>query len=169
MLDQLMAGTAGEDAVVVGRIALRFHQALPAAGRAADKIRIARGLAIERLGERLADDGHLMDAEVREVVDLLPIEPAIGVSAKLPLPPSWPPSVAAAGKALATGPRRVSALPVKKPPPPLPRKRPFQFFTGSATQTFTRSLAGGCVTIAVTRTAPSRAIDGHRFDRRCSE
>ena len=41
-------GRAGEDAVVVGGVALRFHQALPPAGRAAVEVRVARRVAVER-------------------------------------------------------------------------------------------------------------------------
>ena len=41
-------GAAGEDAVIVFRIPLRLHQALAPAGGAADKISVARGLAVKR-------------------------------------------------------------------------------------------------------------------------
>src|ERR1051325_9406528 len=42
-------------------------------------------------------------------------------------------------------------FPPEKPPPPFPRNLPFQPFTGSPMKTFTRSPAGGCVTVAITR------------------
>jgi hypothetical protein len=67
-----------DDAVIVGRIALGFHQGLSATGRAAREIGTARGRAVEGLGQRLACLGHLMDADVRIVADQLPVEPAIG-------------------------------------------------------------------------------------------
>ena len=44
-----------------------------------------------------------------------------------------------------------AALPPENPPPPTPRKRPFQFDTGMPTQIFTLSAAGGCVVTALTR------------------
>src|SRR5438445_7120599 len=76
-------------------------------------------------------------------------------SAKLPLPPSWPVSVAPAAYPWATGPRKLPALPPENPPPPLPRNRPFQFVTGRPMKILTRSTDGGCVTVAVTRHEPS--------------
>src|SRR5262245_57242589 len=75
-------------------------------------------------------------------------------SAKLPLPPSWPVSVAPAAKPRATGPRKLPGLPPENPPPPFPWNLPFQFVTGSPIQTLTRSPEGGCVTVAVTRHHP---------------
>ena len=75
-------GATGENAVIVFRIPLRLHQALAPAGGAADKIRVARRLAVKRRRERLADDGHLVDAEVGVVADLLPVEPTVGVESE---------------------------------------------------------------------------------------
>ena len=43
------------------------------------------------------------------------------------------------------------ALPPENPPPPVPRKRPFQFAVGIAIQMRTLSPAGGCVVVAMTR------------------
>src|SRR2546425_10159619 len=74
--------------------------------------------------------------------------------AKLPLPPSCPVSVAPAAYPCATGPRKLPALPPENPPPPLPRNLPFQFVAGRPMKILTRSPAGGCVTVAVTRHAP---------------
>ena len=51
---QLIAGAPREDAVVVRRVALRFHQALASAGGAAVEVRIARRVAVERPRQRLA-------------------------------------------------------------------------------------------------------------------
>src|SRR6185295_15087620 len=45
-------------------------------------------------------------------------------------------------------------LPPTKPPPPFPRKRPFQFAVGIAIQIRTLSPAGGCVVVATTRQTP---------------
>src|SRR5256885_14926496 len=56
--------TSGHDPVVIIRVTLRFHQSLPPTRRATHEIRIARSLAIERLCERLAHHGHLMDAKI---------------------------------------------------------------------------------------------------------
>src|SRR6185503_8610349 len=49
---------------------------------------------------------------------------------------------------------RLFALPPENPPPPFPRNLPFQFFMGRPMNTLTRSPAGGCVTVAVTRHDP---------------
>ena len=66
------------DVEVVGE-ALRFHESLPAAGRAADKVSIARGLAVEGFGERLAQHGHLVNAKIGVVHNALPVLAAVGV------------------------------------------------------------------------------------------
>src|SRR5436190_740073 len=79
-------------------------------------------------------------------------------SAKLPLPPSWPVSVAPEAKPRATAPRTLMAVPPENPPPPFPRNLPFQFVTGSPMKILTRSPDGGCVTVAVTRHEPSEAL-----------
>src|SRR5215813_13325853 len=47
-----------------------------------------------------------------------------------------------------------AAFPPEKPPPPVPRNRPFQFEVGIPTQIFTLSPVGGWVVIAVTRHIP---------------
>src|SRR4051812_6632066 len=78
-------------------------------------------------------------------------------SAKLPLPPSWPVSVAAAAKPRRNGPFKAPGFPPTYPPPPVPWNRPFQPFVGRATNTFPRHPAGGCVTVARTRQDPSAA------------
>src|SRR5213592_3544647 len=44
--------------------------------------------------------------------------------------------------------------PPTNPPPPVPRKRPFQFDVGIAIQIRTLSPAGGCVVVAITRQIP---------------
>src|SRR6185503_14669351 len=75
-------------------------------------------------------------------------------SAKLPLPPSCPVSVAPAAYPRPAGCARPKGLPPRKPPPPVPRKRPFQLFSGSAIQMRTLSPAGGWVVTAVTRQTP---------------
>src|SRR5262245_47992265 len=69
-------------------------------------------------------------------------------------PPSCPASVAPAANPSAAGRLTAAALPPENPPPPLPRKRPFQFDVGSAIHIRTLSPAGGCVTTAVTRQTP---------------
>ena len=74
--------TSRDDPIIIIRVTLRFHQSLPPARRAADKIGIARRLAIERLRECLAHDVHLMDAEIGVVLDRLPVEPSVGVERK---------------------------------------------------------------------------------------
>src|SRR3954447_11625152 len=79
-------------------------------------------------------------------------------SAKLPLPPSWPVSVAAAAKPRRNGPFKPAGFPPTYPPPPVPWNRPFQPFVGSATNIFTRHPVGGCVTVARTRQDPSAAL-----------
>src|SRR5688500_14084117 len=76
-------------------------------------------------------------------------------SAKFPLPPSCPVSVAPVANPCATGPRKLFVCPPKHPPPPVPRHRPLQVVIGSSSHTLTRAFAGGCVTIAVTRHEPS--------------
>ena len=79
--------TGGEDAVVVLRVALRLHQSLATARRAAHEIGIARGLAVERLRQRLAHHRHLVDAEVRIVLDGMPVQPAVGAQGEAPAAP----------------------------------------------------------------------------------
>src|SRR6266545_4679300 len=76
--------TGRNDAVIIVRVTLRFHQSLASTGRATHKIGIARSLAIERLCERLANDGHFMDAEVGIVHDGLPVQPPVRVERKAP-------------------------------------------------------------------------------------
>ena len=83
-----VGGRAGDDAVVVVRKALRLHQALPSAGRAADEIRQARPVAVEGRDDRLGLDGHLVDRAIAEV------DHELGM-AERPRPPGveWPVSV----------------------------------------------------------------------------
>src|SRR3954463_13033716 len=78
--------------------------------------------------------------------------------AKLPLPPSWPVSVAAAAKPRRNGPFNAPGFPPTYPPPPVPWNLPFQPFVGRATNTLTRHPVGGCVTVALTRQDPSAAL-----------
>src|SRR4051794_18247671 len=78
--------------------------------------------------------------------------------AKLPLPPSWPVSVAAAAKPSRNGPFKAAGFPPTYPPPPVPWNLPFQPFVGSATNTLTRQPVGGCVTVARTRQDPSASL-----------
>ena len=78
--------------------------------------------------------------------------------AKLPLPPSWPVSVAAAAKPERNGPLKPAGFPPTYPPPPVPWNLPFQPFVGRATNTFTRHPVGGCVTVARTRQDPSASL-----------
>ena len=91
------------DAVVILRIALRLHQPLASAGGAAVEVGILRRHAVHRLRQRLAGDGHLVNADVRVVADGLPVQPAVGVERKVAAPPSCPVSVAPAAKPAATG------------------------------------------------------------------
>src|SRR5205807_6966178 len=63
-------GSAGQDAVVIGGIALGFHQCLAAAVRTAKKIRKTRSVGKARLDDLLGDFGHDMDGAVAEVRDL---------------------------------------------------------------------------------------------------
>jgi hypothetical protein len=72
-------GAAGEDAVVIFRKALGFHEGLASAGGGAGEIRITRGLAIKFLRQRFADDRHFVNAEVSIVDDQLPIVSALVV------------------------------------------------------------------------------------------
>src|SRR5205085_7387575 len=58
---------AGDDPVVVVRIALRFHQPLLPALRAADVVGVRGGAPVERFGDRLAVDGREVQATVAEV------------------------------------------------------------------------------------------------------
>ena len=62
---------AADDAVVVVREALGFHERLLAALRAADKVREPRARAVEGLGDRLALQGHLVRCSIREIDDQL--------------------------------------------------------------------------------------------------
>src|SRR5262249_26868960 len=79
-------------------------------------------------------------------------------SAKLPLPPSWPVSVAAVASPERNGPLEALGFPPKYPPTPVPWTLPFQPFVGRATNTLTRHPVGGCVTVALTRQDPSAAL-----------
>lgn len=74
--------TAGDDAVVIVGVTLRFHQALAPTGRAAHKVGVTRGLAVEDLRECLAHDGHVVNAEIGIVADGLPVEAALRVEGK---------------------------------------------------------------------------------------
>src|SRR5215472_1245608 len=58
---------ATQDAVVVVRVALRLHEALPTASGTTREIAEARRRAIQRLGHGLADPCHLVYCAVAEV------------------------------------------------------------------------------------------------------
>ena len=60
-------GRAGDDAVVVVRVALRHHQALTPARRASVPVRVLRSATVERPRELDADHGHQVFGPVREV------------------------------------------------------------------------------------------------------
>ena len=77
-------GTAGENAVVIFGKTLCFHQTLAAASGATNEIGIARFFAVKRFGERFADDGHFVNAEVGVVLNGVPIEAAIFIERKTP-------------------------------------------------------------------------------------
>jgi hypothetical protein len=62
---------AGDDAVVVAGIALRGHDALSPARRAAFVIGIVEWLDVEHVDEPFRFHGHVMQRAVREVDDLL--------------------------------------------------------------------------------------------------
>ncbi len=144
------------DAVVVLRIALRLHEPLASAGRAPVEVGILRGHAVHRLRERLAGHGHLVNADVRDVADRLPVQAgrshrARSVPLRLrarrrlrrrqsPAPPvgSRPP-----------------AFPPTNPPPPVPTKASVPV-RGWDTYPDANLVAGdgGCVVIAVTRQIP---------------
>ena len=64
-----MRRRAGDDAVVVGRIALRFHQRFLPALRAADEIAVSRFFPVVRGGDRLACYGCGMDRAMAVVGD----------------------------------------------------------------------------------------------------
>src|SRR5262249_2694138 len=78
--------------------------------------------------------------------------------AKLPLPPSWPVSVAAAAYPRRVGPLKAAGFPPTYPPPPVPWNLPFQPFMGRAMDPLTRHPVGGCVTVARTRQDPSASL-----------
>ncbi len=62
---------ARDDAVVVAGIALRGHDALPAARRAALVVRVVERLGVEHVDEPLRLHGHVVQRAIREVDDLL--------------------------------------------------------------------------------------------------
>jgi hypothetical protein len=55
-----IGGAPDIDAVVIGRVALRFHQAFLAASRATDPIRVARQSTVELARDRLGPNSHLV-------------------------------------------------------------------------------------------------------------
>ncbi len=64
-------GRAGENAVIVVREALRLHQCVLAAGGASGEIGLTRALAVERVGDLLAPQGHQVDRPEAEILDPL--------------------------------------------------------------------------------------------------
>src|SRR5262249_59886806 len=60
-----------KDAVVVGGKALRLHQRLPPAVRAAREIGMLLLVAVERVDDHFSDLGHLMEGAVAKVDYLL--------------------------------------------------------------------------------------------------
>src|SRR5262245_45558130 len=64
LLFTIVHGSARNNSVVVHRIALCFHQSLPAAGGASIPIRELRAGGIERRDDGLRRDSHLMDCPI---------------------------------------------------------------------------------------------------------
>ena len=75
-----------QDPVVVVRVALRLGQALTPAGRAAVEVGVAGRPSVEGGGDRLADHGHVVDAQIRVVADELPVEAVVGVEGERTAP-----------------------------------------------------------------------------------
>ena len=67
----IIGGGAGDDAIEVFRITLRFHQALPSARGAAGPVRKARGAVIELGDDGFRLDCHLVDGSIREIDDFV--------------------------------------------------------------------------------------------------
>src|SRR5205085_3208103 len=87
-------------------------------GRAADEIGIARRLAVERFRQRLARDGHLVNAEIRVVDDGLPILPPTRVERE-PATPALVPGVRRArAEAKPDWPAQTVRMPAEKPAAP---------------------------------------------------
>src|SRR5438094_1828289 len=71
-LDLIVRRSTCDDPIEIGWIALRFQEALPAAGGAAGPVGKARPTpAVMRRDDGLRLHRHLMDRSVREVNDLL--------------------------------------------------------------------------------------------------
>ena len=71
-LDLIVRRSTCDDPIEIGWIALRFQEALPAAGGAASPVGKARPTpAVMRSDDCLRRNRHLMDCPVREVGDLL--------------------------------------------------------------------------------------------------
>jgi hypothetical protein len=62
-------GRARQDTVVIVREALRLHQGVLAAGRAAGKIGSLRSLSVKRVGDLLAPHGHQVNRAEAEILD----------------------------------------------------------------------------------------------------
>ena len=64
-----IGGRARDNAVVVGRIPLRFHQPLSSAGRTTNEVREPRAAAVEGLDDALGLDGRFVNGTIPEVDD----------------------------------------------------------------------------------------------------
>jgi hypothetical protein len=62
--------SAGDDGVVVSRIALRLGQRLPPPGRAAIEVRLPRATSVEGIDDGLGRAGHFMNRAFLEVDEL---------------------------------------------------------------------------------------------------
>ena len=81
----VVAGRAGDDAVEVRRIALRFHERLPAAARTAVEVRDARSGAVERPDRGLPLHRGLVHGPVAEIDQPLGMaNREAGVGARVP-------------------------------------------------------------------------------------
>ena len=69
-MSDVIRRSAGHDAVVIGRIALRFGEALLAACRAAVPVSELRGLAVERLNDEFRIDCHFVDGAIGPIDEL---------------------------------------------------------------------------------------------------
>src|SRR5262249_25405255 len=89
--------------------------------------------------------------------------------AKLPLPPSWPVSVAAVAYPERTGPLKPLGFPPTHPPPPVPRTRPVQPVRGRGGEHRDPAPGGGVRHGRRGGAGPVRGVELDRIDGRVRE
>ena len=161
--------TGGDDAVVVLGVALRFHQSLATARRAAHEIGSARGLAVERLRQRLTHHRHLMDAEVRVVLDGMPVQPAVSSQGKAPATPFVSGVGGGCRVARTQRPAQAIGIPAEIPTPAGSLEPPIPALRGQGDEHLHPTPRGGMSHGRSDTAGPVRGVELDRIDGRVRE